>query len=67
MTERLHTQVSEHVRIVTRGEYDIVVQNFGSGRWTDARVFHRMSDDYAWTNARELAYNLAKLTGAGHD
>ncbi len=60
MTERLHTQVNPSVRIVTRGEYDVVVQHYIDGGWRDVGVFHRMSDDYAWTNARELAYGLAR-------
>lgn len=63
MDERLHTQVSATVRIVTRDQFDIVVQVFKLTRWEDARSFHRMSDDYAWANAREYAAQLAGQHG----
>jgi hypothetical protein len=51
-----------NVRIVSEG-YEMIVQRFieyNEQGWTTVRTFHRMSDDYAITNARNYAEALVE-------
>ena len=53
-------RMGRNVRVIGRPPHDVVVQIWGGGDWRDMRKFHRISDDYAFTNAREYAEQLAK-------
>ena len=50
------------VRIISE-EYEMIVQRFieyNDQGWTNLRTFHRMSDDYAITNACEYARKVVE-------
>lgn len=49
-----------NVRIITRPPHGVVVQEWGSADWKDVHVYDRMSDDMAWSNARDHAARLAR-------
>jgi hypothetical protein len=45
--------------------YDVFVDELRDGEWVAVRSFNSMSDDYAYTNARQAAtYLNSRLLGA---
>ncbi len=57
-------QISETIRINYQGNamqeaYDVKVEQLINGEWKMVRGYNSMSDDYAFTNAKEYAQDLA--------
>jgi hypothetical protein len=57
----VHTQHSSTVRTVSLGSpfdnaNDLIVQVLKDGEWTYYRGFNTFSNDYAYSNARDAAY-----------
>lgn len=53
------------VRVVSKGDpfqhsSDIHVERLLDGSWIQHQGFNSLSDDYAYTNARECAFDLVK-------
>lgn len=58
-------KISENVRIRHEGSpfevsYDIIVEVLRDGTWVSYQGFNSLSDDYAFTNARESALRATK-------
>ena len=54
-----------HVRVISKGDpfkhsSDVVVERMVDGVWVSYQGFNSLSDDYAYTNARECAFDLVK-------
>jgi len=62
MAEQIIAQYGHWIRVVTRPPYHVVVQEWGTSTWRDVKEYHTISDDYAWSNAREHAMRLAENT-----
>lgn len=59
-------KISEFVRIRTEGSpfdvaNDVIVEVLRDGDWTYYSGFNSLSDDYAFTNARESAIRAGKV------
>jgi len=59
------SQVNENVRIRREGNpfevsSDVIVEMLKDGEWVYYQGFNSVSDDYAFTNARECASRLTK-------
>jgi len=63
MASEIIRQYGRKVRVSTRPPYHVIVEVWGGADWTEVRAFHTISDDYAWTNAREYAAHLAENMG----
>jgi len=63
---RVYSEYGPDVRIIIEG-HNLIVQKFveyNDMGWTRVASFHEISDDYAFTNARNCAEaTLAKLKG----
>lgn len=59
MSDQVVNQINNKVRVIGRPPHYAIVQQWGGADWRDVRTFDTISDDYAWTNAREYATNLA--------
>lgn len=58
---RIYSEYGPNVRIVIEG-HELIVQQFveyNEQGWTRVASFHEISDDYAFTNARNRASELA--------
>jgi hypothetical protein len=65
MGEKMISQVDENVRIRREGDprqvvYDVVVETLQNKQWVCYQGFNSISDDYAFTNARESAGRAQK-------
>lgn len=54
------------VRVVSKGDAlqhssDIHVERLLNGVWVQVQGFNSFSDDYAYSNARECAFDLVKM------
>lgn len=59
-----YTSYGDSVRVRNEGSpmtsaYDVFVEKLTAGNWEVVRSFNSMSDDYAYTNAREVARAIA--------
>ena len=59
-------KISEFVRIRKEGSpfevaNDVIVEVLKDGEWTYYSGFNSLSDDYAFTNAREAAFRAGKV------
>lgn len=63
---RIYSEYGTDVRIIIEG-HELIVQKFveyNDMGWTRVNSFHEISDDYAFTNARNCAEaTVAKLKG----
>jgi hypothetical protein len=63
---RVYSEYGPNVRIVIDG-HNLIVEKFveyNDMGWTRVAAFHEISDDYAFTNARNCAEStLAKMRG----
>ena len=58
---RIYSEYGTNVRIIIDG-HELIVQKFveyNDMGWTRVASFHEISDDYAFTNARNCAESLA--------
>ena len=60
MAEEILKRCGDKVRVVTRPPHQVVVQEWGGADWKDVGEYHRVSDDYAFTNAYEHAERHAR-------
>ena len=61
----IHTQHSSTVRTVSLGDpfsnaNDLIVEVLKDGEWTYYRGFNTFSNDYAYSSAREAAYEAVQ-------
>lgn len=66
MGEIMIENINEFVRIVKEGSpfevaNDVIVEVLRDGEWTFHSGFNSLSDDYAFTNARESALRAGKV------
>jgi hypothetical protein len=59
-------KISEFVRIRTEGSpfevvYDVIVEVLKDGEWTYYSGYNSLSNDYAFTSAREAALRAGKV------
>lgn len=63
MADNIIARYGDKVRVVTRPPYSVIVQMWGGSDWRDMQTFHTISDDYAYSNAKEAAERRAKDQG----